>query len=163
MTDIDNMTLQERRQNHFNVAWHGVIEQGHPGVRPSKGVCCYITDENPHATKFSQCGVGFILGPDLSREWETRSGGMVEEMIASCIPHSHGYTDDEWGYEHIDKKDRQIIPRWLFEDRQFYADVQRAHDDANDDYGDCPFIDVFKHYMERVASDYGLTVPVTQE
>lgn len=126
------MDKQQRRQDHFNKAYLGVIAQGGPSKRVFHGSesCAYQGDNG------RKCAVGHILTDD---ELVTMGGfcGSVGDLWQSQIRN----------YDHPFNKDAT-----------FYEVLQSAHDDFHD-LDEDDYIHHFKVRMMSIALECNLQLP----
>lgn len=133
------MDKQERRQDHFNKAYLGVIAQGEPATTPSSygssGLrCVYLTDNG------SKCAVGHILTEEELRKYGSVMGGVSDLW-------NDMYSRGDADYEHP-----------FYADGSFYSAMQERHDDLMG-YSGPEFVEAFKQEMREFAKIYELTVP----
>ena len=124
-----------QRQEMFDKAYNGVLDQGFPAWSGEQGMCTYY--ENGR-----MCALGLILGEDLARDWAFR--GVV----------------DVWDALHTDGLE---VPDWVYEEVDFLAQIQEAHDtDAGyavvEGEVDA-WRESFKNKISIIAKMYRLTVP----
>lgn len=130
------MGKQERRQDHFNKAYLGVIAQGEPAVWKAQGAtnCMYLTKTG------SKCGVGHTLTEKELEKYGNYLGSvdyLWQEMKRG------GDADEDHHFYH---------------DLDFYQDLQEVHDNLMS-YEGGEFVESFKYYMASFAQRYNLTVP----
>jgi hypothetical protein len=89
------------RQEMFNKAWHGVIEQGGPSVARETDACVYRGENG------FRCGIGHLIADDIALRWD--KGGYGVSSLEAIQLVEAGFT-----------------PR----DRAFLTALQNAHDDA---------------------------------
>lgn len=91
--------MDNRRQDHFNKAYLGVIAQGEPAINGS--LCSYLTP------KGSKCSVGHILTEEELKLYGHCKGPVRDLYVAMGMPKDHPFDTD----------------------RSFYEDMQEVHDD----------------------------------
>lgn len=128
------MDIQERRQDHFNKAYLGVIAQGEPSVNTTEGTCVYLS---PHGSK---CAVGHILSAEELERYGYFQGA-VDSLWGRM--RDEGFAD----YDHP-----------FYSDRDFYFDMQEVHDGLMHESGP-EFVMAFKTKMKLLAYKYKLEVP----
>lgn len=116
-------------QDEFDRALQGVIKQGIPSFDGE--ACQYLTPETG-----AKCGVGHLLPDDETRiAWDFRVGALTD--------YGHGV-------------DQELAKVGLTEPVEFYIDLQRAHDKAQEKGGD--FLADFRFNMAGVAKKWGLAL-----
>ena len=126
------MDMQERRQDHFNKAYLGVIAQGECSGKISgkNFTCMYLSPTG------SKCAVGHILSEQELKDFGGYLGGVKDLWMVM------GYDEDHPFYSDYD----------------FYNDLQDVHDTLQGGSGP-EFVMTFKYDMRRFAERYKLTVP----
>lgn len=129
------MDIQQRRQEHFNKAYLGVIAQGGPAYRKSNGEgdfggCMYLA---PNGNK---CNIGHILSDKELEDFGDFIGGVHDLWAQMRLDYDH--------------------PFYL--DRLFYDSLQEVHDNLIDFNGE-KFIHLFKKDMMDFALAYDLQLP----
>lgn len=114
------MDIQQRRQDHFNKAYLGVIAQGGPAYRKGSGEgdfggCMYLA---PNGNK---CAVGHILTKKELEDFGDFIGGVRDLWAQMRFDYDHPFNSDN----------------------QFYVCMQKVHDDLIDSSGE-GFIHRFK-------------------
>ncbi len=126
---------QQRRQDHFNKAYLGVIAQGGPSydrnVQDGVGSCLYLA---PNGNK---CAVGHILTKKELEDFGDFIGGVGELANRMGLGPDHPFKSDE----------------------DFYAGIQNIHDRLDVDVEGSEFIPYFKRHMMAFALEYNLQLP----
>lgn len=128
------------KQEMFDTAVRGIIEQGGPATTP-KGACGYRTENG------RSCAVGLLFNYEEMSAYKHKGGSV-------------GYLVD------VDTCRPQPVLRPFFKDNLTFLDsLQRAHDDAATGHhfkgGD--FFRDFRQLMTEVAGLYGLNDDVLKE
>ena len=116
-------------QEMFDTAYLMIIQQGQKSNTPNG--CKY---RGPSGLK---CAIGHMIPDDLAKAWDDRTNSSITQIRATP---------------------KYPIPDFLKENRKLAADIQSAHDLA-DDYTSSDFVRTFKRRMAQVAKDYKLTIP----
>lgn len=122
--------MYNRRQEHFNKAYLGVIAQGEPAVDKATGRCQYLSESG------SKCSVGHILTEEELKLYGHCKGPVKDLYVAMGKPKDHP----------------------LDTDRPFYKDMQEVHDNLYTFTGSY-FVGQFKQNMKLFAAKYKLEVP----
>lgn len=129
------MDIQERRQEHFNKAYLGVIAQGGPAFRRGNveedfGGCMYLTPDG------NKCAVGHILSDKELEDYGDFIGGVHDLWEQMRLDYEHPFNSDN----------------------QFYTSMQEVHDNLISFSGE-EFIHHFKKGMMAFALGYNLQLP----
>ena len=123
---------QERRQDHFNKAYLGVIAQGGPSKREfmSGETCAYLGNNG------RKCAVGHILTEDELKVMGAFCGSVIDLWDEFFRDYDHPFSQDA----------------------TFYEDMQDAHDEFFE-YDEEEFVHRFKVKMMAIALEYNLQLP----
>lgn len=131
------MDKQQRRQDHFNKAYLGVIAQGGPAydsmAQDGFGSCMYL------ASNGNKCNVGHILTNEELTKYGSFIGDVYDLADRMGLGPDHPFKSDD----------------------NFYARMQDIHDQLDDAEGP-EFIPHFKRHMMAFALEYNLQLPVVE-
>lgn len=127
------MDKQQRRQEHFNKAYLGVIAQGKISMSDT-GTCLYLS---PYGAK---CNVGHILSEKELEKYGSFLGSV--DSLWDEMAHN-GEADSDHPFK---------------ADEFFYLGLQEVHDNLMTYEGE-EFVSNFKYSMASFAQRYNLTVP----